>query len=138
MDAFLPQEIGSFLVALTLLWFLVYWVFGGVVFSLISLLRPGKLKRVRFSCLYTILSAFVAYGAAKYGILWAAKATGTVPETASITEAIVVLGGMGFVGILLGMMAGLVVLFLGGWALMMISRSHTPSWYDRVGAKDEE
>ncbi len=125
------SDVGTFLITLTILWFLVYWIFGGVVFSIISLLRPGKMKRVRFSCLYTILSLAVAYGAARVGIYWASRATGRVPEASSVSEAIAVLGGLGFVGVLLGLIAGLIVLFIGGWVVMLISRSRDRSWYDR-------
>lgn len=134
----METDLGSLLISLTILWFLVYWIFGGVVFSIISLVRPGKMKRVRFSCLYTIFSGFVAYGAAKLGILWAEEATGGLPPVDSAAEAIVVMGGMGFVGILLGLMAGLVALFLGGWIIMIISRSRERSWYDRLNDDSNE
>ncbi len=116
---------------LTLAWFLVYWIFGGVVFMVISLVRPGKMKRVRFSCFYTILSAAVAYGAARLGIFWAAQATGNIPQANSIGEAMIVVGGLGFVGILLGLLVGFGVLFVGGWIIMLLSRSRESSWYER-------
>ena len=128
-------ELGTLLVSLTVLWFLVYWIFGGVVFAIISLVRPGKMKRVRFSCLYSIFSAFIAYAAAKLGIIWASEATGGLPPSGSLAEAFVVMGGLGFVGILLGLIAGFIVLFIGGWIIMLISRSKERSWYDRMTAE---
>lgn len=128
----MEAEFGTLLIVLSLVWFIVYWIFGGVIFSIISLVRPGKMKRVRFSCLYTILSALVAYGAAWLGLYWAAAATGTVPEVSSLSEVIVVIGGLGFVGILLGLMVGLVVQFIGGWVIMAISRSREQTWYDKM------
>ncbi|HBU27611.1 TPA: hypothetical protein DEB00_00660 [Candidatus Uhrbacteria bacterium] len=131
-------ELGTLLVSLTVLWFLVYWIFGGVVFAIISLVRPGKMKRVRFSCLYTVFSALIAYQAAKLGILWASEATGSIPQASSLSEAIVVMGGLGFVGILLGLIAGFVVLFIGGWVIMLFSRSKEKSWYDRITDKKDE
>lgn len=132
------SDVGSFLITLTILWFLVYWIFGGVVFSIISLLRPGKMKRVRFSCLYTILSGAVAYGAARLGIFWASRATGSVPKASSVSEAITVLGGLGFVGVLLGLIAGLIVLFIGGWVVMLISRRRERSWYERAEQEEKK
>lgn len=131
-------ELGTLLVSLTVLWFLVYWIFGGVVFAIISLVRPGKMKRVRFSCLYSIFSAFIAYAAAKLGIIWASEATGGLPPSGSLAEAFVVMGGLGFVGILLGLIAGFIVLFIGGWIIMLISRSKERSWYDRMAKEGEE
>ena len=122
----------ALLTILSILWFLVYWIFGGVVFSIISLIRPGKMKRVRFSCLYTLLSIGTGYGAAYLGVRWASDATGGVPSVSSVSEAVLVLGGLGFVGILLGLMCGFLVSFLGGWIIMAISRSREPSWFDRM------
>lgn len=134
----MTAELGTLLVSLTVLWFLVYWIFGGVVFAIISLVRPGKMKRVRFSCLYTIFSAFIAYAAAKLGVIWASEATGSIPQASSLSEAIVVMGGLGFVGILLGLIAGFIILFIGGWIIMLISRSKERSWYDRMAGEKEE
>ncbi len=124
-------EIGTLSVILTFLWFLVYWIFGGVVFSVISFVRPGKMKRVRFSCLYTIVSALAGYMAARLGIFWAASATGEMPEASSVGEAVVVIGGLGFVGILLGLIAGFIGTFIAGWVIMLLSRSKEATWYDR-------
>lgn len=127
----METELGSLLVSLTILWFVAYWIFGGVVFSIISLLRPGKMKRVRFSCLYSLFSLLIAYGSARLGLMWAAEATGSLPEAASLGESITLLGGLGFVGILLGFIVGLIALFVGGWVIMLISRSKELTWYER-------
>ena len=131
-------HLGTLTVILSALWFLVYWIFGGVVFMIISLVRPGKMKRVRFSCLYTIISALTGYGAAKLGIFWATQATGTIPEAQTVTEAVLVVGGLEFVGILLGLVSGFLVTFIAGWVIMLISRSHEMTWYDRNQGREEE
>lgn len=131
-------HLGTLTVILSLLWFLVYWIFGGVVFMVISLVRPGKMKRVRFSCLYTIISAITGYGAARLGIYWATQATGTIPEATTVTEAVLVVGGLEFVGIILGLISGFLVTFIAGWVIMLISRSHDLSWYDRNQGREEE
>ena len=117
---------------LTVLWFLVYWIFGGVVFSVISLVRPGRMKRVRFSCLYTLLSIATGYFAAWLGVYWAALAAGSLPATTHPRELFVAVGGLGFVGILLGLLAGFIVAFLGGWVIMLLARSKEPTWLDRL------
>ena len=125
-------QISTLILILTLLWFLVYWIFGGVIFSIISLLRPGKMKRVRFSCMYSLLSLLAGYVAARLGTFWATQATGAAPTAETVGEAVVVIGGLGFVGILLGLMSGFVISFIGGWIIMAISRSQEASWYDRM------
>jgi len=130
-------EIATLTVILTILWFIVYWIFGGVLFSLISFLKPGKLKRARFSCLYTLVSAVSGYLAASIGINLAQKATGEVPQATSFAEAIMVVGGLGFVGILLGLIAGFMITFTGGYIAMAISRSKEKSWYDRAEQETE-
>lgn len=124
-------SIATITTILTILWFLVYWIFGGVVFMVIGLVRPGRMKRVRFSCLYTLISALTGYGAARLGVYWAAQATGTVPEAATVSEAVLVIGGLEFIGILLALAVGFVVTFIAGWIIMLISRSSESSWYDR-------
>jgi len=101
------------------------------VFSVISFVRPGKMKRVRFSCLYTIISGIAGYMAARLGIFWAARATGEIPQAANVGEAAVVIGGLGFVGILLGLIVGFIGTFIAGWVIMLLSRSKEPTWYDR-------
>lgn len=116
---------------LTAAWFLVYWIFGGVVFMVIALVRPGRMKRVRFSCLYTLVSVFTAYGAARLGVYWAGQATGSLPEVASLSDAALAVSGLEFVGILMGLGVGFLVTFLAGWIIMLLSRSREPSWYER-------
>lgn len=52
----------------TLFWFVAYWIVGGVVFSVISVTRFLHVHKARFSCLFTLLSAAAAYGAAWMGV----------------------------------------------------------------------
>ncbi len=55
------------LFTITLFWFVLYWIVGGVIFSIISVTRFLHVHKVRFSCLFTLLSAGAAYGAAWMG-----------------------------------------------------------------------
>lgn len=48
---------------LVLLWFIVYWILGGVFFSIIAATQLMHLKKTQFSCLFTIGSAVAAYAA---------------------------------------------------------------------------
>ncbi|OGL71008.1 hypothetical protein A3B32_01985 [Candidatus Uhrbacteria bacterium RIFCSPLOWO2_01_FULL_53_9] len=124
-------QVGTLIFILSLLWFLVYWIFGGVVFMIIGLVRPGRMKRVRFSCLYTIVSALTGYGAARLGVYWATQASGSLPKTASIEDVAFLLGSLEFIGILLGLAVGFAVTFVTGWIIMLLSRNQESTWYDR-------
>ena len=55
------------ILVLSLLWFVVYWIVGGVIFSIVSLTRFLHIHKARFSCLFTLLSIGAAYGAAWLG-----------------------------------------------------------------------
>ena len=59
------------LLALSSLWFIVYWILGGVVFSIIAATKSIHMKKARFSCLFTLGAVAAAFGAAYTGILMA-------------------------------------------------------------------
>jgi len=65
----MPTEPTSYLLTLALLWFVLFWTVGGVVFAVVGLVRFLRLNKNRFSCLFTILSAATAFGAAWMGLL---------------------------------------------------------------------
>lgn len=65
----MQNEPVAFLLVLALLWFVVFWIVGGVIFAVIGLVRFLRLNKNRFSCLFTILSAATALGAAWMGLL---------------------------------------------------------------------
>ncbi len=65
----MPNEPIGFLLILALLWFVLFWTVGGVVFAVIGLMRFLRLNKNRFSCFFTILSAGTALGAAWMGLL---------------------------------------------------------------------
>ena len=56
------------MIVLAFLWFVAYWIVGGVAFAVISLSRFMHVNKVRFSCLFTLLSAAAAYAASWMGI----------------------------------------------------------------------
>ena len=62
-----PQLI-SLVILLSIFWFLAYWVLGGVFFAVITILRLGKIRMVRFSCLFTILALLLGVSASYFGI----------------------------------------------------------------------
>jgi len=130
------MDLGVFTLFLTVLWFLFYWIFGGVFFTVIAVIRLGRIKKVRFSCLYTIMAALAGYGAAKLGVYWAGDAmTRCLAEANGMSEQFAAIFACGIVGIFTAMLILAAVLVFVGFALMAISRSKEPRWFDHP---DEE
>lgn len=65
----MPQELAELTWVLVVVWFLLYWILGGMLFAVVSLSRLLKLKKAQFSCLFTLSSAAAAYGAAATGLM---------------------------------------------------------------------
>jgi hypothetical protein len=57
-------SLSTLIFTLALFWFVVYWIVGGVIFSIISVTRFLRVHKARFSCIFTLLSAGAAYGTA--------------------------------------------------------------------------
>jgi hypothetical protein len=133
----------SFLVFLSIFWFAVYWVLGGVFFAILTILRLGRVRKVRFSCLFSLLCGVVGYGAAYAGIRFSEQAVADCVATAqNKVERITALFGCGFSSVFGFFLIGAAVLTLGGLILLVISRSKTKPWIviDTVGeeASDNE
>ena len=125
------MEMEVFTWFLTILWFLFYWIFGGVFFTVIAVIRLGRIKKVRFSCLYTILSALAGYGAAKLGVYWAGDAiTRCLAEANGMSEQFAAIFACGIVGIFTAMLIMAMLLMLGGFLLMAISKTKEKRWFD--------
>ena len=67
----MPASPQTALLLLSLSWFILYWILGGVVFSLIAAAQSMHLKKARFSCLFTVGAVAAAFGAAYSGIILA-------------------------------------------------------------------
>jgi hypothetical protein len=120
----------SFLtVALGFLWFLAYWIFGGVFFALITVLRLGRVKKVRFSCLFTLLCAACGAFAAKYGLQASGLSISDCLDKAQTkAEAFSAVFGCGFAGVFGTFLVGAAAMVLGGFLIMAISRSQQRPW----------
>jgi hypothetical protein len=119
----------SFVTFLSILWFFIYWVLGGVFFAVMAILRLGRVRKVRFSCLFTILAGASAIGAAYFGVRSAESAIKTcVVEAASKLQTKVAIIGCGFSGIMGVFLIGALVLTVGGFLIMMISKSKAKPW----------
>ena len=119
----------AFVVPIGFLWFLVYWIFGGVFFALVAILRLGRLRKVRFSCLFSFWTFFCGVGAAWLGIKLGEESIQTcyfLAETRA--ESITAIFGCGFAGVFGMFMLGAAAVILGGFAFMSISKNKSKAW----------
>jgi hypothetical protein len=124
-------DLGTLTGLLAAFWFLLYWILGGVFFGLVALWRLGRVRKVRFSCLFSLWALACAVGAAWQGIRFSEKAvTDCLVLAQNKAEIITSIFGCGFVGIFGGFALGLAALVLGGLFVMAISTSHNPPWID--------
>lgn len=114
------------IVPLALVCFFFYWISGGVFFACVALLRLVRLRKVRFSCLFTLLAAFCALAAAWGGVNWLARTTGCLVDSNGKRERILEIVSCGFGHFLLSALAGFALLIIFGFFLLKIS-----SWKDR-------
>lgn len=122
-------EFTSFFIILSLLWFLVYWVLGGVFFAIITVMRLGRLRKVRFSCLFSIFSLLVGVGAAYTGMKGSQEAVGDcLGQAVSNAEKMMAVLGCGAASIFGMFLLGSLVLTVGGFFIMVISKSKTKPW----------
>jgi hypothetical protein len=125
----MQADLGLFVWLLALIWFLLYWILGGVFFSMMALLRLGAVRKVRFSCLFTMLALGCAAGASSAGMRLSNDAVRQcLVVSESRAEAITSILGCGFVGILSGFILGLVVLLAVGSVLLKLSTMKTRPW----------
>lgn len=119
------------LIPVAFVWFVLYWILGGIIFSIAALFRVAKLRKAQFSCLFTLASMGCAYGATHTAYLLGQREITTClvqaqdlfEELASVIAcgifSIVLMGALWFIGLLA---IGSVLLFL--------SRAKNQSWVD--------
>ncbi len=123
-----PQLI-SLVILLSIFWFLAYWVLGGVFFAVITILRLGKIRMVRFSCLFTILALLLGVSASYFGIARSQQnVIACLEDAQSNAEMVMAVFGCGFASIFGIFLIGAAFLTLGGFLIMTISKSKTKPW----------
>ncbi len=128
------SELVPFTWLLTLIWFLLYWILGGVVFAVLTILRLGRVRKVQFSCLFSWLAAAVALIVARLGMRSASKdVLECLVGANSRAEQITAIFGCGFVGIFGWFAAGLAVVLGAGYLLLALSKTETRSWTSPKG-----
>lgn len=119
----------SLFVILSILWFLIYWILGGVFFAIVTIMRLGRVRKVRFSCLFSLLSLVVGMSAAYFGLRQSEEAvSGCLVQASSKLEMLTAIFGCGFVEIFGMFLFGALLLTLGGFLIMAISKSKAKPW----------
>lgn len=133
------SDILGYIFIIALFWFVLYWVLGGVIFASIAIINVVKLRRARFSTIFTLLSLLSAFCAAYSGAFYAREA---VDEClASSADPFSDLAAIVGCGVLEQMAAGAIwfVILMGvGLVFFILSRATNQSWIDSDYGLEEE
>mgnify|MGYP001559475615 CR=1 FL=1 len=122
-----------FLIGLSLLWAFLYWIFGGVIFSIVAILRMGRIHRARFGCLFSLSAVGMGVLAAWSGIRFSRPeliachppaALNALPTWQLWLEQFT----CGIVGIVGAWVIGFVLLLIVGAVLLQVSKANSKSW----------
>lgn len=116
---------------LSILWFLIYWILGGVFFAVIAILRLGRVRKVRFSCLFTLWALLIGVGVAFKGLEYSRDAiTQCLKSSGSQAEMVVAVFGCGAVGVFGAFLLGALMITIGGFLIFAVSRTQTKPWIE--------
>ncbi|MFH1631917.1 MAG: hypothetical protein ABIA47_02750 [bacterium] len=123
----------------TMFWFPIYWIFGGVFFATVAIFKIIKLRKARFSCLFTVLTAGAAYAAARAGMMYGERQiTECLEQADGFFNAIASVIACGVLELSLAGLVGFLLLLVAGFAALFVSRSGNGSWIDAdFGLKQE-
>ncbi|MEK7665296.1 MAG: hypothetical protein AAB337_00230 [Patescibacteria group bacterium] len=130
----LPFDAGFF-VPLLIVWFLMYWILGGVFFSIFALIRVHRIRRARFGCLFTFAAAGLAVIAAwggttiARGSLLACEMQPTNSVIIAVEEWIQEFA-CGIIPLTLSFVIGFTLLLLLGFIFLSLSRGTEKAWIE--------
>ena len=120
----------SFATFLSILWFFVYWILGGVFFAVIAILRLGRVRKVRFSCLFSLWALVVAVLTAFKGLEYSEESISTCMVGAQTkAESVTAIFGCGAAGVFGSFLLGALTLTVGGFLIFAASRSKSKPWF---------
>lgn len=129
----------SFAIFLSIVWFLVYWILGGVFFAVVALLRLGRVRKVRFSCLFTLWAAVIAVGVAFRGLEYSeSEIAACLGKAVSKAETVTAVFGCGFSGVLGAFLIGALALTVGGFLIFAVSHNKSKPWIVLDGEESGE
>lgn len=133
------QDINSLIILLSILWFVAYWLLGGIFFALVTLLNMGRVRKARFGCLFTIIAVICGVGAAWSGVERAEVVMRPCLNKAQTgTETLSALFGCGFAGVMGMFTIWAAALILCGFLLFYLSKPQTEPWIDFADGPDTD
>lgn len=119
--------------------FLLYWIIGGVIFATIAVTQVIKLKKTRFSVLFTMLSVVCALAASRTGLFLAQDSVQPcLAEAGDRLERFSAILACGILEITLAGTIWFIALIGFGLLLLLLSRAENQSWIDSdFGLKEE-
>lgn len=133
------SEIIGYIVIIGLFWFILYWVFGGVLFAAIAITRTIKLRRARFSCIFTLLSLVCGFGAAYSGTFYAQNNINVcLAEAGDPFDALASVIGCGILEQVAAGAAWFGILIAVGLVFFILSRATNQSWMDSDHGLEDE
>jgi hypothetical protein len=119
------------IITLSIFWFILFWLVGGVAFAIVALLRVIKLRNTRFSCLFTLACAGAAFGAAWSGLTLGESSIGEcLSHNDSFFDQLISVFGCGVLEISFSALLWFFGLIVAGFFLMLISRGAPKAWTD--------
>ena len=110
-----------------------------MLFAVISLLRTTKIKKTRFSCLFTLLCVGCAYGAAHTGLIMGNEdITFCLEKADGFIESFSAVIACGVFSMIAAGGAWFVLLLAIGALFLLLSRAKNQSWIDGDSHKDPE
>ncbi len=101
-----------------------YWILGGAFFALVSVFRLGRLRKLRFSCLFSLFSLASALAAAWMGMRYAeVSSSECLNISRTNVEGFVGFFGCSLVALTLAFLGGAVAVILLGAISMRLSSS---------------
>ena len=125
-------EISSFAIILFILWSLLYWLFGGIFFSIIAAFNIRRIHKVQFTCLFSISSIIAGAFAGWAGLQIAASDLRTCTNGYEQIHRIwIEQFACGILGIVVAGIIGFVLMMIAGYAVFKFSRNKGGLWIER-------
>jgi len=120
----------SIIAFLTFVWFLAYWIFGSAFFVVIRIFGSRKIRRIQFSCTYSLLCLLTAYGASRTGLVLSGEGVEEAFQSLKLLSgATVDFFTAGFAGITLAGIIWFIITILIGFILLALARSKEKVWW---------
>ncbi len=131
----------SSIILIAAVWFPVFWIIGGTLFAIISVVQGVKVKKATFSLLFTFGSLVFAIGASGSGYVFGKSKIDVCLSSANdFFGSLAAVVGCGVLEFFIAAAFWFAGLILVGFVLLYLCRAENQSWIDSHGdaQKDSE